>query len=463
MKVNLFVIQVAMSWVARLSTSSTPRCISQRASSGIAFKVQPTTPDSPLAHKTKLEIPKTHIFNTESLMRKYFETPKTHPDLIYDFTDDLQLVKPYTVSIKNNLRLGSERISLHDFTARTMNIPLPNNLKYQFINRHLASGRVLVDGKVMPGDKPLLNKSTIVTKHHRHEWPVPRFDPALLEPQKRSRAVGFVDKPPGFPCVTANMTQYAYNSLQFMLLIYSGISYQVILFNDIGFASGIVIFSRSKKNCVNLYATQKEINLKFVYYVNVTGHFDRDTGENLAATSNIIETVDVVGYSIETDSTVLRLQCGNVSKDSLYHIRKSLSAAFHPVVNDWNFLKQHGGVLTGDLSVGLGKGEKSLFSGRKLIQNVKNVGGTIMRDPLDMQGRSDYVIKPNQIRNPDKMKDYYSQYEGVVKRHEKISTCAECLVTRLPLPVELLSPHVHLAEVKSDSFHLESRQSLSWM
>ncbi|KAL5261459.1 hypothetical protein ACHWQZ_G007237 [Mnemiopsis leidyi] len=180
--------------VVSLTLSCGTRCLET-----LATKVKPK-----LLTEEKLVsgIPWKHKIACKQFMKKYFDAPKVHPALIYDFSDDLQLVKPYTVNIKTTLNKGAKKMNLHDYKMLTTTGPIPKSLKSQHVTQLLESKGVILDGNVYrTGSSPLSKHKFIITNHHCHEKPVPRFDPAHIKPIKINNGYSYVDKPAGLPCI----------------------------------------------------------------------------------------------------------------------------------------------------------------------------------------------------------------------------------------------------------------------
>ena len=435
-----------------------------RSMATLATKVKPRFKSK---EKSVVSVPWKHKLACKHIMDKYFDIPKRHPALIYDFTDDLQIVKPYTVNIKNNLTRSSKKMNLFDFKMMTTTGPIPKSFKSQYVTQLLESKGVIIDGDVYrTGTSPLAKHSYIITSHHWHEDPIPRFDPAQLKPIKLNNNFSYVDKPAGLPCIPV-MKNYAYNSLQFMLYVYRHFKEDIYyLHNDIGLIPGVVIICRKSRNAHSLATLQDAGEMKFVYLIRVHGRYDASLRElrlNGDSENPIdLAVIDRLQYDMSSDTSLLRLEC---NRHDLTDIKGVLSELLHPVVNDWKQIKLHGGHITNSLTVELGNPSNSLFYGKKTIHDASQNGCEIMRNPVGRNQRSkeDYVIKSRDLRLSPKLQKYYDQYRRVVHSQEHIQYCDECLVTRLPLPVSLMSPQMHLLSVEGNGLSCQSKQSLSWV
>ena len=429
----------------------------------LATKVKPLE----LEDKDIIKVPWKHKFAPKKLMERYFDVPKSHPALIYDYTDDLQIVKPYTVNIKTNLTRSAKRMNLYDFKMLTTTGPIPRSQKSQYVNQLLESKGVIIDGKVYrTGSSPLAKHNHITANHHRHEDPIPKFNPSNLKPIKMENNYSYVDKPAGLPCIP-HMKNHVYNSLQFMLHIFRHYKEDTIfLHNDLELVPGVVIFSKNANKAHKLATAQNAGKMKFVYLIRVHGRFDptlRELKLNGNSENHIdLATIDRLQYDSRSDTSLLRLEC---TRHHLNDIQGVLSDLFHPVVNDWKHLKMHHGHITTSLTVELGKQSHSLFHGKKRIHDAAQNGCKIIKNPLgrNPSSKEDYVIRYSDLKLSSNLKKYYDQYCKVVQYQENIEYCAECLVTRLPLPVSLMSPQMHLISVEGSGLSCHSKQSLSWV
>lgn len=400
-------------------------------------------------------VPKFHKFITDRLMNKYFDVIKTHPGLIYDYTDKLQIVKPYSINIKTNLTRETRKMTLYDYTMKFTTLALPNNVKSRFITKRLESGNVLIDGKVMPGSKLLSNKTSIVRKSHHHEFPIPRFDVSTLKPNEINKQVSYIDKSPGLPCIP-NMFEYAYNSLQFMIFVHGYITKPVFLLNDIGSASGLVFLYTNGKMGAKLIRRINSGEMKFTYCLKVHGNLDKSDLLETELLRNML--IDKLTFDPLSDTSILHIEG---TSQTLLEIRRSLSEIGHPVVNDWRFLRNHHVSVDNSLEVIFGSKRNSVFYGKKLIQDAPFSGGIIMRNP--MTSKADHVIKSKDLKISKDLIKYYKQYKQVSDSYDQLESCAECLVTRLPLPVELMCPNIHLYSIQGPGLKCESTQNIPWM
>lgn len=436
-------------------------CCNRRQVSTLVNKV----PASKGQKNNTLRIPWKHKFVPENVMSKYFDVPKSYPALIYDFTDDLQLVKPYLVNVQNNISKKIRSLSLYDYKMKTTTGPIPRSFKSQFVSHMIESKGVIMDDKVYTtGTSPLAKHSFIRTQHHAHELPVPKINPRLLKPSPLSGGYKFVDKPAGFPCIP-DLRHYAYNSLQFMLYVHKHVTAKSIyLHNDLGFASGVVLFAKDAKKAYKLANLQQHGEVKFVYLVRVHGRLNSSISElsDGSDDSTIKAKVSRLQYDTKSDTSLLRLEC---YEHSLQKLRMVLSQHLHPIVNDWKHVAVHGGYLTNSLTVEFANQSRSLFSGKKLIQDASHFECEIMRNPLvqNKDTTEDYVIKPRHLNLSPELENYYNQYISVIRSQEKVQHCADCLVTRLPLPINLMAPQIHLSSVETPEFSCKSKQRLDWM
>ena len=409
-----------------------------------------------------LKIPRTHIFRTKYLIDKYFDNPKKLPSFIYDYTNELQLVKPYYVNIKTNLSMKAKKMTVHEFLMATSRLTIPNSIKSQFITKHLESGNVLIDGKVIPGNKIMTNNSSISSKRHRHEIPIPKFDITALKPITKSQTINIIDKPAGLPCIS-NMIDYAYNSLPFMLYMHNIEDRVLYLHNDIGFSSGIVVFSMNYQKAVKLLTLSQAGRIKYTYYIRVYGRIDQLI-TNIRIGSKSFEqansaSVEILGYDFNNDTSLLKINC---YQHSLCDLKKSLSDLSHPIVNDWQHLHLHDAYITNSLNVGIGQRYDDLFHTKKLVQDAKEAGGYIMRNCIEQQKR-DYVIKPQHLKLSIDLTKCYNEYKSVIHQQEHFASCAECYVTRLPYPASMMYPQIHLQSIEQEGLCLESNQKIQWL
>ena len=436
---------------------------SQRWINTLATKVKPK---SSTEEKFVTRVPWKHKLATKNLMSRYFDVAKVHPALIYDFTDDLQLVKPYTVNIKTHLTKDVKEMKLYDYKMLTTTGPIPKSHKSQHVTQLLESKGVILDKNVYrTGSSPLSRHKFIITNHHRHEKPIPRFDPAHIKPIKINDSYSYVDKPAGIPCIPS-INSYAYNSLQFMLYVHKHIRNDKCYFhNDLGFAPGVVIICRNIKQAYKLAEVQAAGNLEFVYLIHVYRKFDPSLKELMLQNSRNPKDcvqIDRLQYDSDSHSSLLRLKC---RRHDLRDIQDKLSELSHPVVNDWKAIKVHGGHINNSLSVEMGNESKDLFKGKRNIHDAAHNDCDIMNNPVGKNQRSkeDYVIKSRDLNLSPSLERYYNQYRRVLSSHEHIKFCAECSVTRLPLPVDLMSPHIHLVSIEGGGLSCHSKQTLPWI
>ena len=409
-----------------------------------------------------LKVPRMQITKTKYLIDKYFDKPKKLPSFIYDYTNDLQLVKPYTVKIKTNISAKARKMTVYDFLMATSKLTVPNCIKSQFVAKYLESGNVLIDGKVMPGNKLMTNKKCIISKRHRHETPIPLIDIVALKPLNKFQSNIIIDKPAGLPC-TANMIDYAYNSLPFMLYMHKIEERVLYLHNDIGLCSGIVLFSTSNQKATSLLALNQAGKIKYTYLIRVYGRFDK-TITNIKIGCTLSEkqnnaSIEVLDYNANNNTSLLKLYC---YQHSLYDIQYSLSDLSHTIVNDWKHLRLHNAKISNSLDVQFGQVFNDLFHNRMLIQDAKEPGGYTMRNCLELQ-KKDYIIKLQHLKLSTDLKRFYSEYNSAVDRQEHFNSCAECHVTRLPYPINLMYPQIHLQSITQGEKCLESKQQIEWL
>eukprot|EP00116_Pleurobrachia_bachei_P004689 sb/3464951/ len=417
-------------------------------------KVIKTGPSSSLLTKPKQKTSevwttKQHLCNAGALAKKYLENPRVHPRLVYDKTRDLQIVKPYIMTVNTRLTSQTVKLTGKQWLELTSRDPIPRCLRSQHLTSLIEGGVMKVDGKIIPPDMLLKGRDQVIRTHHRHERVVPvvRVDGIIPEPVIPT--LWSVDKPAGLPALMDLRTHY-YNSLPFMLHSFKLLPTATpIVVNNLGLASGIVLLGSNHKAVTRFRRVVGGGGVQFEYLARVHGHMEK-SGD------------DVEVLQRNAGTTLVRVVTSNLD---IKHVTHSLFSKGHPVLNDWENLQNFpGAYITKSLTLDFAdRPIDGLFSGkRKKLVDSKIATCSVMENPLS-KTKELYVVEPQNLKLTGELSEYYNSYTKTVRgSHVKTTNCAECNIMRLPLPVPLLSPNIHLQSVVADGMSVISRETPSW-